>query len=322
MSDESSVVTLQFGSESASVRINGEEVTLQKRQKVEVKELRRVNIRIKKLTHPEAKIERAKKLLRDLHEEIELFYRSEPLSLEIREGRDCKLVGLFVIKHHEVPLLISTLVSDIVHNLRTALDQMVNYCIESNEKPTTNQTGFPSTASHQIFYKSIDKKLENAPPKLRKYIERLKPYSEGRAIFSLLSDMNNFDKHNKLLPVLMGNVQFLTEITTPFMSISQDNRLVLGAQSTGDQAFGAQYGYYSPSDSMPAMLKSDETLIYELRSSLFDYLGKINVDLQIVLGEFKSIEPQPLLETLDLMIHAVEKVIAFTEGKILSKCEH
>ena len=71
---------------------------------------------------PKLKVQRAKKHISDLHNEIAAYMRRKPYRIVVEQDTEPQRCVLVIRVREEVPDNLATIIGDAVHNLRTALD--------------------------------------------------------------------------------------------------------------------------------------------------------------------------------------------------------
>jgi hypothetical protein len=103
----------------------------------------------------------------------------------------------------EVP----TLIGDLVHNLRSALDHAYNICIEMNGKSVNYNTKFPFFNSEGDLRASINKiisenKHQPCAGVLQIIKDEIQPFVGGRLDIHGLNKLSNADKHSHMIPMI------------------------------------------------------------------------------------------------------------------------
>jgi hypothetical protein len=122
---------------------------------------------------PKLKIKRAKQHLAELNTAINAFHESGAYEI-IHEVDSKSGESVYRIRvHKEIPCDISTIIGDIVHNLRSSLDQVVCDLVRANKKQVRRGTGFPISRTAKHFETNSTGKIQGVSPKARRLIERL-----------------------------------------------------------------------------------------------------------------------------------------------------
>ena len=128
-------------------------------------------------------------------------------------------VTLFVTKLPTFPLEISVLMGEIVHDLRSGLDQLawalIPPPIRRQLKPgAAQQIYFPMAGSRRNFDNRVNQWLPGTTSDQRRFIQLYQPYhrsAEGRAMRTL-RNLSNTDKHRVLVPALFFPLTHSTKV--------------------------------------------------------------------------------------------------------------
>lgn len=168
-----------------------------------------------RLTGVRAKIERAKKHVRDLDVAIRAFTDRNP-------GRECVVsqpqsdtaytlhcVRLLTPIGSDIPVI----AGDAVHNLRSALDHLAWQLVEANGQTPGRHTYFPLCDQAQKYRApETERKIEGISAPAKQVIEAAQPYQAGYDLLGTLHEMNNWDKHRLLLVAACRLVNTKVEI--------------------------------------------------------------------------------------------------------------
>lgn len=152
-----------------------------------------------------AKVRRADAHLILLYNEVRKYLESAPHVMDTK--RDAQNGdGLFILRlTREPPLDFSTIIGDVVHNLRCSLDYIAAELIKSNGFPTTRLTQFPICETETDFFNESIAKRRLTGIAVRPFnrIALLQPYQSGPQKFRIhpfwiLHKLSNFDKHHAL----------------------------------------------------------------------------------------------------------------------------
>src|SRR3990167_2635239 len=100
-----------------------------------------------------------------------------------------------------LPITLSAIVGDVVHNLRTSLDLLASECVRLNQQPH-GDVYFPFAESEtelegQIRWRHMDR----AKPEVVDLVRSFKPYIGGNLALRGIHDLDIIDKHRALVPV-------------------------------------------------------------------------------------------------------------------------
>jgi hypothetical protein len=152
------------------------------------------------------KIQRADEHLDVLREEIGTYVRQEPY--DVRFERDAEFPGCWaaVAVEREAPpvLRLGVIIGDVVHNLRSALDQLVCQLIldgrdhkglTTNPRTACSGTGFPIYTDESEFRTKGISKIKGVRQDLWFKFEALQPFDAGQHPLAVLNKLSNDDKH-------------------------------------------------------------------------------------------------------------------------------
>jgi hypothetical protein len=148
-----------------------------------------------------AKIERAKEHLRDLESEVRRFFEANPYQVVVSEQ---PATGDLVYRVHVVappPLRLSTIIGDIIHNLRASLDHLVWQLVRANGGTPNKQTEFLISESLSDFEANAPRRLKGVSAAALQLIKEMKPYKGGDDLLSRLHQLDIIDKHKLLIPI-------------------------------------------------------------------------------------------------------------------------
>jgi hypothetical protein len=157
---------------------------------------------------PRLKIARAEQHIAELEKRIDDFFNENPHTVEIGNCPDSGDIVVNANFSGELPNDVATIIGDVIHNLRSALDLLVSDVVRQNGFEPSRNTGFPIYLDENGFNGGIDSKLKSAPANFVDFIKALKPYksasdgSEGCLLLWTLAQLDNDDKHITLLPTI------------------------------------------------------------------------------------------------------------------------
>jgi hypothetical protein len=163
------------------------------------------------LAESEAKIERAKEQIKYLESSVKEFLRTEMYSFDVDEDSESREWVHRLRIHKEMPLRFSIIVGEIVHDLRSALDNLICHLARKAGATDCSETGFPISNCDRVDaeraanqYKSlVGSKVKSAGTQIVSIVENIKAYPGGNEGLWKLHKVNIGDKHR--LPVLVGN---------------------------------------------------------------------------------------------------------------------
>jgi hypothetical protein len=267
------------------------------------------------LAGPRLKLARAKRHLIDFKETVAAFRQSEPHEVTVEQNANTGENVYRIRVKACLPAELSVIVGDVVHNLRSALDQLVCGLVRANRKQVRTGNGFPISGSVKGFDKACTGRLKNVSGKADRFIRRLRPYKGGNEAFWLLSELDNLDKHNSIVPVLLGEAKTHVRIGIPFIGISPDGGLAIGGSPDGFEPLGFHHGFGVPEGSKPFRLE-DGCEIYRSTPRLH-LVEEVGFVAQITFGKTAVTNDELIGETLVSLINLVERVLNIVERRIL-----
>jgi hypothetical protein len=164
------------------------------------------------------KIERAAKHLQELEIAISAYLAEKPCVIVVEQFPGLEQMGTQAWNariRKPMPLVLSAIIGDIVHNLRTALDLLICDLVKVNGK-NPKEVYFPFCASAADLPHTIKKRnIQRAGADVVRVIESLKPYNGGNIALRAIHDLDITDKHHTLLPILSAASVPLREILGP-----------------------------------------------------------------------------------------------------------
>ena len=151
-----------------------------------------------------AKVQRARKHLRDLEAELGAF---RDRSMTIASGpRDNQGVVRGPYTLHDLPVIpidALTAAGDVVHNLRSALDHLAYQLaiVGSPGAEPGRQVEFPIAKDLATYESDKPRKVKGMRPEAVRAIDLLKPYHGGTEAFWRIHELNNIDKHRMLFSI-------------------------------------------------------------------------------------------------------------------------
>ncbi len=154
---------------------------------------------MRKFKSAELKIERAKSHIADLEARREAFLRTNPCKIRPQYNPQTRFTDYIVEDFVEVDPVISLVIGDIVHNLRSALDHLVAALVVDNGGKVGPNTYFPISNSAQVHTSSAPGKVRGVSVADEHLIDSFKPYLGGEDALWGLHRMDITDKHVLIL---------------------------------------------------------------------------------------------------------------------------
>jgi len=148
------------------------------------------------------KIERAKEHIENLNSILQTFLQSDFYRISIEQDFDGANFIQFDVDTSKFPRdSCALIIGDVLHNLRSALDTFV-YVIHPWE-----WSNFPISDTREKLISRLSERLKQKQisETLSKFIlDTVKPYETGNYELWVLHHLNNWDKHQLLIPVIQG----------------------------------------------------------------------------------------------------------------------
>jgi hypothetical protein len=236
------------------------------------------------------KVERAKKHVSDIDHEIRAFGDTRPYVIGAKPHRILALrhTTLFVESVDPVPLQISLIVGDAIHNLRSALDHLVWQLVLANRKhPTTKNSFIIEDPAKESDSRTFDRKVEGIDTRAKELIRAMQPRNSGDHTLWHINELDNADKHRVILTAQ------------------------LASKSWNVKALGLQVIEFDH-PAFPLVLNQEitnlPTATYE-RQQNNDF--KLSID--VTFGDSEIFCGKPIVETLNHLAEFVDGVIACFE---------
>src|SRR5207253_1434562 len=141
------------------------------------------------------KIQRATEHLRNLETEVRAFLTTNPYVVGTKREPQTRKLIYYVESVSATPITIPAIASDMLQNLRSALDHLAYQLILAGGAIPSRQTCFPIFDT-ETGYRTMDsRKVMGMQQHAIQAIDALKPYQGGNDVLWLLHRLNNVDKH-------------------------------------------------------------------------------------------------------------------------------
>jgi hypothetical protein len=270
------------------------------------------------LLGPKLKVESAKRYLSYFQEVLSAFFKTKPYELVAEQDPRTSESVYRVRVYGCVPDELSVIAGDVVHNLRSALDQMVCALVRANRRQVSGGNSFPIMGSRKKFEEACVGKLKNTSAKANRFIRRLKPYKGGNDAFWMLAELDNMDKHNEIVPVAAGQVQFSRRMgLMPGFFRTPDGALAIGGGPPGSVALGYEIGFVTPDNAKVVQLLHDNCEVFREAAVFSDFPSEAQVSIAITFGKTDVTQGEPIFEVLEGLIKLVQRVIDIVERRVL-----
>jgi hypothetical protein len=250
------------------------------------------------LMGPELKLDRAKKHVRDLESVVEQFFETKPYLVGVDDNPESDQREFRLVRARPVPVGLSIIGGDAIHNLRSTLDYLIWQLALANGTKPNNRTAFPVWRSEADFVAGRPGCAKGVSEDALEVLYGLKPYRGGSDFLWRIHQLDIVDKHRLLLAVATRQEQVLVDLGAAI------NR---SAEAEGLEGFDFP--------SMPVAIHPAERDIVEKGSLVFSGpLGDKSHDdaqftFQIAIYESEIPIYEPLVRTLHELTGFVDEVL-------------
>ena len=178
------------------------------------------------------------------------FFATNPVAFSIRPGNS-EAGNVYLVSQVEpVPKGISVLVSDMLYNLRAALDYLAQRLVENAGGELSPETAFPIAASKEEYDALKTSRLDRVSPEVIAAIDAAGPYHGGNEYFWRLHKLNTIGRHPNIF--LAGAASQSLDIG---LFLDKERAKVCPDVGTGIQALNA---YFRPGKTMLPLNVGDE----------------------------------------------------------------
>lgn len=150
---------------------------------------------------PKLKLDRARQHIGELKRQAAAFGKRRPYRIVLEAADKPHMVKFTVRIRENIPKYLAPIVGDIVHNMRSALDQVACAIVPGGISDGVVQ--FPFTASADTLEATIQSRhIDRADAKAVDIIRQMKPYPGGNDTLNGIQLLDNTDKHRLLIPVI------------------------------------------------------------------------------------------------------------------------
>lgn len=250
-----------------------------------------------------AKIERAKEHIHELESEIQRFKESDPYKVVRDQEPDTEDWVFRLRVHSSLPLRCNAIVGDIIHNLRSSLDNLAWQLVLANGGKPTKQTAFPISDSADEFEATGLRKVKGASDEAKKLIKRLIPYRGGSDAFWRLHQLSIVDKHRLMATVGGAHENVIIDFSVQLREIARragfDWVKDIPPMKMGLRPANRQY---------PLV---DGTELYRIKAGVD--LSQVDMNpkftLQVAFGQGGVVRGEPILPTLRQLVGCVEEAV-------------
>jgi hypothetical protein len=239
-----------------------------------------------RLLRVRAKIERAKKHIRDLEAFVHAPGGNDlhEIKAELDPQSGDKVHRVYT---RPVPVDVGLLIGDAIHNLRSALDHLVwQLVLAAGNEPDRN-TAFPIQESAPADETKPSGKVKGVEPAAVRLIDSLKPYQGGSDDLWAIHHLDIIDKHRLLL------------VAATAMSGIFPGRIV--------PHWIADATRWSPGLRYPVL--EDGAIIHRVPAGAPDHDVDFKLTVEIAFGEPEVVEGKPVLPFLHQMAQLVDCIV-------------
>lgn len=154
------------------------------------------------------KIERAKHHIVDLERELEEFLTQQPFETIIQQDPSAGKKFIKIKTNKPIPIELSLIIGDVVHNLRSALDLLI-FSLVGDKTGRPRSIQFPFASDQDKFEEAIvSRQINLAGEKVVDAVRSRRPYPKGNDLLWGLHELDICDKHKLILPT--ANVTSIT----------------------------------------------------------------------------------------------------------------
>jgi hypothetical protein len=249
------------------------------------------------------KIERAKLHVRDLNVALKSFFDTQPYKVGTNHNVEARQFSFNVTAISPVPSTIPSVASDVLQNLRSALDHLAyQLFIVNGGSGSGRHVYFPISDSATKYKAETPRKVQGLGQKAIKAIDAIEPYKGGNGdkndTLWRLHTLNNIDKH-RTLNVIVPRYRSFNVAPIGLRSLER----ILGQPLPKLDVFLE----VSADDRLRPLQIGDELL-----TGIPDNEGneKQEFGFEVAFGEPEVVESKSLLETLQHMADLVDNLVS------------
>lgn len=147
------------------------------------------------------KVERAKRHIEELTQEIQAFHARRPYTIFAENDAHSDQRVWKVKVNERIPQKWSAIVGDAIHNVRASLDVLLCAVVRASGREHVNHVHFVIRETEKEFEAALPKNIRGASPAAVALIRELKPYKGGNEALWRLHRLDILDKHQGIVPV-------------------------------------------------------------------------------------------------------------------------
>ncbi len=243
------------------------------------------------LIGPYLKVARAKSHIEDLATQIAAFHSRTPYSVIKEENAISGDLNFKVSIREEIPIGLSTVIGDAIHNLRAAFDLMACEIVALNGGGTT-KAQFPVLSTSKEFAAKHQGHIRGASEEAIGVIESLQPYHGGRnqAIWTL-HQLDIRDKHRMIIPVGAAHGGVDPGFQKGFQAMFAEIGITEDIPDIGSV-------FLNPANRQFPL--KDGAIVYTILGTSRGSIGEddVEVKIDIAFAEGEVVDGQPIISTL------------------------
>lgn len=241
------------------------------------------------LQSPRFKLRRARALIRHATDLITEYTSAATCDFLIApHPNDHTLRVAFIKVIEPVPIEVSLVVGDAIHNLRTALDHLA-CCLATANGQSMDDVAFPFGRDLSAYRNNSSGKIKKLSKRARRFINLLRPYAGGNEYLYLLHRLDLQDKHRTLLmhSISLGKIEG---------RFSCDHETQVNYELYGSLSEGIHFATF------PAKATFEQNL---------------RITIGVTFSDVPNLIWPPALEILEKLAAYIDRVIDITENKLI-----
>ncbi|MER9079950.1 hypothetical protein [Mesorhizobium sp. M0895] len=244
---------------------------------------------------PRIKVERAYRHISELEAELRQFRERKPYHVFIEHDASAGMNHICYEVRETIPASWGAIIGDAIHNLRSALDLLVNDLVAMHGVVKRGHARFPIFADDAAWTSSI-KRIKGVSPAVQDTLQRLQPYKTGNRSLRDMHEIDIADKHQLLVPAVTAAA--VRDISARMASGGQ---MAIGEMKLDR----AETGIHRQGSSWPSEWHMEGN-------------DKFNVSIDILFGDIDTLPRTPVLPSLNRLAKAVASVIDGFEPQPIS----
>jgi hypothetical protein len=263
------------------------------------------DMRVERFRGPRLKVERANRHIEELKTLCSVLFQRNPYTIFTEENKDTGEQIFRVHINEDVPCDWGTIVGDIVHNLRAALDQLICDLVDANDSRVTKTNALLVTGSRETFETHFPKKIEGISRRAERLIRRFKPYHRGYgdkfgcSLLYLLDWLDDRDKHQGIIAVGAAGprMRVRVQVRPDQMTLQPDGRINITMPPMG-----------TPKITLPL---TDNVEVFRIAKSDFQHESEFFFTVAVL--DAPVFQGQPIVDLLAETAKLIEKGINILE---------